>query len=126
VGPVLLILHLRLTYETWGSHTDSSSNPSLNGQLHNPPPADIDRPLNEDVTDEIRGYRADYHNRPFNTISFMSTVTRTFDHLHCELVFILFLQDHRETDQFSLLQEFILHNPTSSITGSSHDVLLTT
>ena len=39
----------------------------------------------------------DYYNRPSYVISSMSAVANTSDHLHCELVFILFLQTHRET-----------------------------
>ena len=62
-GPVQLVLDLRTAHERWGS----SSNPSLNGQLHYP--ADIDRPLNEAVVDKMLQYRADYNNRPANAIS---------------------------------------------------------
>ena len=47
VGPVPLVLDLRITHERWGS----SPNPSLNGRLHYP--ADIDRTLNEVVSDKI-------------------------------------------------------------------------
>jgi len=52
----------------WGS----SSNNSLNGQLHLS--ADIDGPLNEAATDKILQYRADYNDRPSNTISFVPVV----------------------------------------------------
>ena len=52
-GPVPLVLGLRIAHERWGS----SSNPSLNGQLHYP--ADLDRPLNEAAADKILQYRAD-------------------------------------------------------------------
>ena len=45
-------------------------------------------------------YRTDYYNRPSNVISFMSVVPGTSDHLHCEFVLLLFLEDHRETDWF--------------------------
>jgi hypothetical protein len=71
------------------------SNPGLNRQLHY-----LDRPLNEDVTDKILQYRADYNNRPSYAISFMTAVASTSGRLHCELVSLLFLQDHRETDRF--------------------------
>ncbi len=93
-GPVTLVLDLRIAHERWGS----SSNPSLNGQLYYP--ADLDRVLNEAVTDKILQYRADYNNRPSNSISFMSPVDITSDLLHCEFVRLLFLEDHRETDRF--------------------------
>ena len=52
-GPVPLVLDLHITHEGW----ESSSRPSLNGQLHYP--VDIDSPLNETVTDNILQYRAD-------------------------------------------------------------------
>jgi hypothetical protein len=47
VGPVPLVLDLRITHECWGS----SSDPSLNGHLRYP--NDIDRPLNETTSDKI-------------------------------------------------------------------------
>ena len=71
---------------------------SLNGQLHYP--HDLDGPLNESVTDKIHQYRADYYNRPCHTISFVSVTTSTTVLLHCELVCLLFLQDHQKTDHF--------------------------
>ena len=64
------------THSTWD--LGSNSNPSLKGHLHHP--TDIDRPLNEVVTDKILTYRVDYIN------------------------------------PFWLVQEFIMDNPTSSIT----------
>jgi hypothetical protein len=36
-------------------------------------PVDLDRPLNETVTDKNLQYRADYNNRPSNTISSVMT-----------------------------------------------------
>jgi hypothetical protein len=76
----------------------STSDPSLNGNLNYP--NDLDGPLNEDVTDKICQYRADYNNRPSNSISFMSAMTNTSGSLHSEFVILLFLQTHRETDLF--------------------------
>jgi hypothetical protein len=93
-GPVPLVLDLRIAHECWGS----SSNPSLNGQLHYP--ADIDRTLNEAAADKVLHYRADYNNRPSHAISFMPAIASTSGRLHCEFVCLLFLQDHRETDRF--------------------------
>jgi hypothetical protein len=46
-----------------------------------------------------REYRADYKNRPSNSISFITAVATTSDRLHSELVQILFLQAHLETDR---------------------------
>jgi hypothetical protein len=66
VGPVLLVLDLLIDHDRFGS----SSDPNLNGHLHYP--KDIDRSLNETVSNKIRKYRVD----------------------------LLFLQDHRETDRF--------------------------
>ena len=93
-GPVPLVLDLRIVHERWGS----SSNPSLNGQLHYP--AEIDRPLNEAAADKMLQYQADYNNRPSHAISFMPAVAVTSGRLHCELVRLVFLQVHRKIDRF--------------------------
>ena len=95
-GPVPLVLDLRITHERMGS----SSNPILNGHLLYPRPTDIDRPLNEADVDKIRDYHADYNHCPYNPIAFIPAVSSTSIRLHCELVCILFLQSHRETDRF--------------------------
>ncbi len=84
MGPVPLVLDLRIVHARWGS----SSNPSLNGQFHYS--ADLDRPLNEAVDDKILQYRADDNNRPSNAISFMPAVASTLGLLHCEFVRLLF------------------------------------
>ena len=55
MGPVSLVMDLRIPDDRWGS----ISNPSLNGNLHYP--TDIDRTLNEDVSDKILQYRTDYN-----------------------------------------------------------------
>ncbi len=57
------------------------------------------RVINEDVDDKIRQYRADYNNRPSNPISFIPVIPSTSGRLHSELVLLLSLQDHRETDR---------------------------
>jgi hypothetical protein len=93
-GPVLLVLDLRIEHECWGS----SSDPTLNGNLHYP--NDIDRSLNEAVDDKIRKCRADYNHNPPNAIVFMSAIASTSGRLHSEFVRLLFLQAHRETDRF--------------------------
>ena len=74
VGPVPLVMDLRITHECWGS----SSDPSINGHLHYP--NDIDRSLNETVSDKFRKYRADYNNNPPNFISFMSVGVHLAQH----------------------------------------------
>ena len=48
---------------------------------------------------KIRKYR-DYNNNPPNSISFMPVIASTSGSLHSELVHLLFLQSHRETDKF--------------------------
>ena len=101
-GPVPLVLDLRIAHERVGS----SSDPSINGNLRYP--NDLDRPLNEAAADEIRLYRADYNNRPSNTISFMPAIASVSGRLHSEFVRLLFLQAHRETDRFFQLQELSL------------------
>ena len=63
-GPVPLVLDLRIAHDRFGS----SSDPSLNGNLHYP--NDIDRSLNETAADKIRKYRADYNNNPPDAVSF--------------------------------------------------------
>ena len=50
MDPVTLVLDLRISHERWGGGSD----PSINGHLHYP--NDIDRSLNEAVTDKIRKY----------------------------------------------------------------------
>ena len=94
VGPVSLVLDLHITHD----RVVSISDPSINGHLHYP--NDVDRSLNEAVSDKIRQYRADYNNRPFNAISFIPAIASTSGSLHSEFVLLLFLQDHRETDRF--------------------------
>ena len=93
-GPVSLVMDLLITHDRFGSTSD----PSINDHLHYP--NDLDGSLNEDVVDKIRQYRSDYNNRPSNSISFMSSIVSTSGSLHRELVCLLFLHTHRETDLF--------------------------
>ena len=71
VGPVPLVLYLRISHDRFGSLSD----PSLNDNLHYP--NDIDRSINEAVTDKIRKYRADYNNNPPSVVFFMSDIGST-------------------------------------------------
>ncbi len=66
-GPVSLVLDLRIAHDRFGS----SSDPSLNGNLHYP--NNIDRSLNETDDDKLRKYRSDYNTNPPNTVSFIPT-----------------------------------------------------
>ncbi len=93
-GPMSLVLDLHIDHDRFGS----SSDPSINGHLHYP--NDLDGSLKETATDKIRQYHTDYNNRPSNSISFMSVIVSTSGCLHSELVCLLFLQTHRETDRF--------------------------
>ena len=86
-GPVPLVLDLRIAHDRFGS----SSDPSLNGNLHYP--NDIDRSINEAAADKIRKYRADYNNNPPNTVSFMPAIASTSGRLHSEFVRLLFFKN---------------------------------
>jgi hypothetical protein len=81
-----------------GDRFGSSSDPSLNGNLHYP--NNIDRSLNEATDDKIRKYHADYNNNPPLSVSFMPGIASTSGRLHSEFIRLLFLQAHRETDRF--------------------------
>jgi hypothetical protein len=78
VGPVPLVLDLRLAHDRFGS----SSDPTLNGRLHC---TDIDKSLNETANDKIRKYRADYNNNPPNSVAFMPAIAGTNGRLHSDL-----------------------------------------
>ena len=93
-GPVPLVMDFRIAHDRWGSRSD----PSINGHLHYPD--DIDRSLNETVTDKIRKYLSDYNNNPPSSVAFMTIIAGTSGRLHSEFVCLLFLQTHRETDRF--------------------------
>ena len=70
VGPLTLVLDLHITHDRFGSTSDLT----LNGHLHYP--NDIDRSLNETVTDKIRKYRSDHNNNPPMTVPFMVSIVR--------------------------------------------------
>jgi hypothetical protein len=65
VGPVSLVLDLRIAQDRVGSSTD----PTLNGHLKYP--NNLDQSLNDVSADKVRKYRVDYNNNPPNTVSFM-------------------------------------------------------
>ena len=62
------MLDLHIAHERFGSSFDLS----INGHLHHP--HDLDGPLNEIPDVKIRQYRADYNNRPSDSISFMTVI----------------------------------------------------
>ena len=115
-GPVPLVLDLRIAHDRFGS----SSEPSINGYLHYP--NDLDGSLKEAAADKIRQYRADYNNRPSNPISFMPAIASTSGRLHSELVRLLFLQGHRETDRFFAASGVQLAQSTSGQFHFRHSV----
>ncbi len=67
-GPVPLVLDLHIDHDRFGS----SSDPSLNGNLHYP--HNIARSLIEAADDKIRKIHDDYNNNPPNTVSFIPVV----------------------------------------------------
>jgi hypothetical protein len=97
-------------WEHWIVWLSRGSDPRINGHLRYP--NDIDKSINESVTDKIRKYRADFNNNPPNTISFIPDIAITSWRLHSEFVLILFLQVHRETDLFFVTSgvQLVQHN----------------
>ena len=104
VGPVSLVLDLRITHDRVGSSVD----PNLNEHLRYP--NNLDRSINESAGDKIRKYRVDYNNNPPSVVSFMTAIASTSGRLQNEFIRLLFLQAHRETDRFFEASEFILRN----------------
>ena len=100
-GPVSFVLDLRIVHDRFGS----SSDPSLNGNLHYP--NDIDRSINEAAADKIRKYRADYNNNPPSVVSFMPAIASTVVVLGG---YITNLSDFYSYRIIGQLQEFSLHN----------------
>jgi hypothetical protein len=56
--------------------------------------------INDTTTDKIRKYHVDYNNNPPSSVSFKPSISSTSGRLHSELIRLLFLQVHRETDLF--------------------------
>jgi len=55
--------------------------------------------MNEDASDKIRKYHADYNHNPPSDVAFMSVIASSSGRLHSEFIRLLFLQSHRETDR---------------------------
>ena len=109
-----LVVDLRIDHDRFGINSDFN----LNG--HSDYPNDIDRSLNETVTNKIRNYRVDYYNSPPNAPSFIPDITSTSGRLHSEFVRLLFLQVHRETDRFVADSEVSFHIlPVDSATSTT-------
>ena len=64
-GPAPSVLDLRIVH-------DRVVLTLVFGHLHYP--TDIDRTVNEDITDKFLQYRADYNNRPSHSISLVFSV----------------------------------------------------
>ncbi len=115
-GPVSLVLDLRIAHDRF----KSSSDPSLNVNLHYP--HNIDRSLIETADDKIRKYHADYNNDPPHNVVFMTVIissVSTSGRLHSDFVRLLFLQAHRETDRFFAASGVHLAESTSGYSTSS-------
>ena len=122
VGPVPLVLDLRITHDRFGS----SSDPSLNGHLRYP--NDIDRSINEAAADKIRKYRTDCNNNPPSDVSFMSPIPSTSGRLHRYTVNLSDFYSYRligKLTVFLQLQEFSLRKPTvdCSTSAARHTLL---
>ena len=87
-----LILDFCMTHLRNGS---CAANPQLNGQLCH---RDFQKSLVSAAKVKIDSYCNAYAND--HNISFMPAVTSTSGHVHCELLRILFLQAHRETEEY--------------------------
>jgi hypothetical protein len=92
-GLVPLVLDLRIAHDCFGS----SSDPSLNGNLHYP--NNIDESLIETTDDKIR-------------VSFMPVIASSSGRLHSEFVRIYSYRIIGKLTAFLQLQEFSLRKPT--------------
>ncbi len=100
------MLDLRIAHDRFGS----SSDPSLNGNLHYP--NDIDKSLNETVGDKIRKYRVDCNNNPPNVVSLISVIPSTSGRLHSEFISCYSYRLIGKLTDFLQLQEFSLYSMT--------------
>jgi hypothetical protein len=73
VGPLSLVMDLRIDHDRVGSSTD----PTLNV---------LDKSLNDTVADKIRKYCSDYNNTPMSVVSFMSFIDSMSGRLHREFI----------------------------------------
>jgi hypothetical protein len=99
-GPVPLVLDPRIAHDRFGS----SSDPSLNGNLHYP--NNIDESLIESADDKIRKYRADYNNNPPHSVSFTPTIASSSVRLHSNLTDELTIVVTSQTVRHIFAQQF--------------------
>ena len=78
----------RTTHSVKTQHVTKRSSSDLNLNEHLHYPNDIDRSLNESVSDKIRKYRPDYNNNPPNPTSFIPVIVSTSGRLFCETLFL--------------------------------------
>ena len=88
-----LVIDVSITHDRHGS---SSANPHLNGTLSHPDTPDT--PLNEAAKRKVNKYRNTYINN--HSISFLPAITSTSSRIHGEFLRLLFLQAHRETENY--------------------------
>ena len=88
-----LVIDLSITHDRHGS---SSAHPHLNGTLSHPDSPDT--PLNEAAKRKVNKYRNSYANN--HSISFLPAITSTSARMHGEFLRLLFLQAHRETEDY--------------------------
>src|SRR6056300_162548 len=91
-----LVIDLNITHNR---HGRSTSNPHTNGHLTHPD--SLDRPLEIAARAKIIKHQAAYSNN--NSTSFMPGVASTSGRLHCELLRLLLIQAHRETEKYCRL-----------------------
>ncbi len=73
--PLLLLRDLHTKLISQYDYKEVCAPSQSNGNLRYP--NDIDRSLNETVSDKIRKYRADCNNNPPTSVSFMTVITST-------------------------------------------------
>ena len=95
-GPRNLVIDLNITHDR---HGRSIANPHTNGHLTHP--NSLDQPLETAARAKITKHQAAYSNN--NSTSFLPGVASTSGRLHCELLRLLFLQAHRETEEYCRL-----------------------
>ena len=88
-----LVIDVSITHDRHGS---SSAHPHLNGTLSHPDTPDA--PLNEAAKRKVNKYRNTYINN--HSISFLPAITSTSSRIHGEFLRLLFLQAHRETENY--------------------------
>jgi hypothetical protein len=106
--PVSSVLDLHITHDRFGRTSVTTSDPTLNGNLHYP--TDIDRSLNEATADKIRKYLSDYNNNPPNPISFYLLLLVRLEGYMVNLYAFYSYSLIGKLTAFLQLQEFSLRN----------------